>query len=116
MTQTDILTLISLTSPLLVFLASFLAHKLYSHMTPQQQTVVHDLANMVVPAVEQTCSALAGEAKRQEAVRIIGEILTSIGVKNVSSALINAAIEAAVFSMNQGRMTATTVKLPIVKS
>lgn len=101
MTLTEIATLINLLAPLLVFLASFISHKIYASLKPDHQQVVSRIAEMVIPAIEQTCQMFTGEEKRQEAVRQIEAILRGVGLKNVSPVLINAAIEAAVWSLKK---------------
>jgi LL-H family phage holin len=115
MNTDQLFTLITLLMPLVVFLAGIASHFIFARLSPNQQQAVQELAHMVVPAVEQSCSLLNGEGKRQEATRLISELLQATGVKNVPTALISTAIEAAVYGMNQSVMNAQTAKMPAVQ-
>lgn len=77
----------------------------YKHMVqqlPQQKRdLVQQIVNTVVHAVEQQLNDAAKSAdKKQKAVSLIKEILASLHI-NVSDGLIDAMIEAAVYTMNQ---------------
>jgi LL-H family phage holin len=100
--------------PALFYVSTFALHYAYRHLPSSAQSVVKELAGIVVPALEQNASLLNGAAKKQEATRIIQSILASIKIQ-ASPELIDACIEAAVYSLKQSVMTAQTTKLPIQK-
>lgn len=108
-------TLVYLVVSLVLLVVSLLMPKLAASikLSPAQHQVVKEIADMVVPAIEQTCSLLSGPAKLQEATRVIGDLLAAANV-HVSPALISTAIEAAVYAMNQSRSQAVTVLRPAV--
>lgn len=118
MTSEQISTLINLVAPLLIFLASWLAHRVYASLQPSHQQAVKSVADMVIPAIEQQYGDIGtNDQKRAQAVSAITEILNGLGVKGVNPVLIDTAIEAAVYAMKQQQLPAVTQpKLPIVRS
>jgi hypothetical protein len=74
---------------------------------------VTEIANLVVPAIEQNANLLNGFAKKQEATRLIGTILIKLGVQS-SPELTDSCIEAAVYSLKQAVMTSSTTRLPTI--
>jgi LL-H family phage holin len=109
-----IIALINDLVPLIIAAATVVIHRAYLSLPKDVQQKVFDVAQVVVPAVEQSAGMLVGPAKKQQAVVIIGDILGSLGLKNVSPALIDAAIEAAVYAMNSQTMTAQTAKVAVI--
>lgn len=107
-------TLVSLSVPLVAFVASLLAHYVYAHLSPAAKKNVEDLANLAVPAVEQACSLMSGDAKKAEAMRMIGVLGAAFGVK-VDPMIASIAIEAAVHALRQVNVPATpTLIMPVV--
>jgi len=113
MTEAQIVALIVDFLPVLVALAAAI-YRYYGHRSPQaKQQLVSDLANTVVPAIEQACSDMSGEHKKLTAYQNMTGILKSLHV-GVSPALVNLAIESAVYSLNAASGPATDPVLPDV--
>jgi LL-H family phage holin len=113
MNADTLITIVSLATPLLAFLASYLSHMIYQKLPTQDQAAVKQIADLVVPAVEQSASLLSGAGKKQEALRIATSIMNALGIK-MNATLLESAIEAAVYAMNQQRQTSITVMRPAV--
>lgn len=114
MNASTLLAFAVLLAPIIFPLVSLLLQRLASNpkLSPTEQAALMGIAHYVVPAVEQTCGLLGGVSKKAEATRIISNILGDMGV-SLSPAMIETAIESAVYNLNQ--LSQQTVKLPAVR-
>jgi LL-H family phage holin len=99
-TDTRIISLISVLIPFLLALAGWLYQRGVSLLPANKQAVVMQLAQLAVHAAEQVGEGSSGAAKKKIAQDFITSSLASLGLR-VHPAIVDAAIEGLVFSLNQ---------------
>lgn len=105
MSENQVITIITALTPLYPFLfalAAVLFHWLVAKLPRNQQTVLDQVVQVVVKAVEQMGAGKTGLEKKQMAVRMIKEILQDLHI-TVSLTLIDALLEAAVYGIHQSQ-------------
>lgn len=111
MTFTDqlILLLVPILLPPIISLSMVLYQHLIQGLPQRKQALVQQIVNAVVPAVEQgTAKALDGPGKKQAAMQMATVMLKSLHI-NVPQDMISCMIEAAVYTLNQGKNMARTI-------
>lgn len=112
MTETQVLTLITALTPVYPFLfalAAVLFKWLMSILPKDRQAEVNRVVQIVVQGVEQSGADKPGSEKKQIAVAIVNTILNNLRI-TVSPTLVDAMIEAAVYTINQSQ----PINLPVV--
>lgn len=112
MTETQILTIITALTPLYPFLfalAVALFKWLMTKLPKDRQAEINQVIQTVVQGVEQSGAGKSGPEKKQMAVAMVSTILNSLHI-TVSPTLIDAMIEATVYTINQSQ----PVSLPTV--
>jgi LL-H family phage holin len=112
MSENQVITVITALTPLYPFLfalAALLFQRLAAKLPHNQQAMLKQIAQLVVSAVEQMGAGKTGQEKKQMAVDMIENILQSFHI-TISSVLIDALVESAVYGINQGQ----SIKLPPV--
>lgn len=105
MTETQIITIITALTPLYPFLfalAAALFKWLIALLPQDRQAEVSQIIQTVVQGVEQTSTGKSGPEKKQAAVGMVNTILSSLHI-TLSTTLVDAMIEAAVYAINQNQ-------------
>lgn len=111
-TEQIIILIIPLVFPPLVALSALLYQHLLQTVPAKQREIVEKVINTVVAAIEQTAPAtVRNQEKKQAAMNMASEMLAHLNIK-ASPATLSAMIEAAVYSINQGKDAQTNVVQP----
>jgi LL-H family phage holin len=105
MSENQVVTIITALTPLYPFLfalAAVLFHRLVAKLPHNQQTLLNQIVQTAVNAVEQMAAGKTGLEKKRMAIRMIGDILQSLHI-TASPSLIDALIESAVYGINQSK-------------
>jgi LL-H family phage holin len=79
-------------------------YQLLAQRLPEKQRAALDqFAGIAVAKIEQQYSSASGPNKKQLAIELIGDLFKSFGLPIPSTGAIDAAIEAAVFAINQAQ-------------
>lgn len=108
MTQEQIIALVVAATPFLLSLAGVLYEWLAAKLPQNKQPLLMDLVQTGVHAAEQVGAGQSGTAKKKIAETFINDSLTALGLK-IDPALVDAAIEAVVFNLNQPQALAQPV-------
>jgi hypothetical protein len=108
MTQEQTIALIVAASPFLLSFAGVLFEWLAGKLPHNKQPLLMDLVETGVHAAEQVGAGQSGAAKKKIAEDFINASLVSLGLK-INHALIDAAIEAVVFNLNQPQAVVQSV-------
>jgi hypothetical protein len=113
MNDTQIITLASILFPFIVSACAYL----YKRFVPPSEAAklehAKSVVRTVVMGVEQTCSAMQGPDKKEEATRLITQLLNEVNIKP-SPVLVSTLIEQAVYAINQGQDPQATQAVPSV--
>jgi len=90
-----------LSIPLLCALVVWLCHQLVRSLPTQQREALEQFARIAVQKVEQQDSTLSGTAKKQLAVSLVIKLFNTFKIPVPPVEMIDVAIEAAVFLINQ---------------
>ena len=103
------LLLLPIVLPPLTALAALLYQRLLQRLPAQKRTIVEQIVNTVVPAIEQTASdTMSSPQKKQAAMDLASDMLGHLNVR-VSPDLLSGMIEATVFALNQSKNASTVV-------
>ncbi|GCE45191.1 superfamily 6 holin (LLH) [Thermosporothrix hazakensis] len=96
-----VISFLQLATPFVAFLLGVGFTALLGRLPQNVQEAAKIVAAMVVPAIEQVAQDLSNEEKKQQAVERVHGILSALGFRNINDALIDAAIESAVYLLKQ---------------
>ena len=103
------LLLLPIVLPPLTALAALLYQRLLQRLPAQKRTIVEQIVNTVVPAIEQTATdTMSSPQKKQAAMDLASDMLGHLNVR-VSPDLLSGMIEATVFALNQSKNASTVV-------
>ena len=89
--------------PSLTAMAALLYQRMLQGLPAQKRSIVEQIVNTVVPAVEQTAdSAMSSPEKKKAAMDLASGMLGHLNV-NVSPEMLSGMIEATVFALNQSK-------------
>src|SRR5687767_7430179 len=91
--------IVSLAVLILTAVVGWGVRRLYSSIPADKANILNVIAGMVVPAIEQEFKDLENASKRIQAVNKVRLMLHTLGIKNIPDALIETAIESAVFAL-----------------
>ncbi len=114
MSDTQIILAAQYGFPVVVALVAFLYRLILGKLPEAQRQTVERTIAQVVQAVEQSSALVPAQVKKEYATNLVSSLLKKAGVK-ASPEQIDTLIEAAVYAINQGRLTQPTVKMPAVK-
>lgn len=97
--------------PILFALVAVVAKYFWTRLPENQHQLITSIANTAVTAVEQIYSGSPGSDKRMAAENIIVDMLAAMHIK-IAPALIDAAIESAVYALNQQKATTPQTPAP----
>jgi LL-H family phage holin len=92
---------ILLSIPLLCALVVWLCQQLVRSLPTQQRDALEQFARIAVQQVEQQNASLDGTAKKQLAISLVIKLFSTFKISQPPEDIIDAAIEAAVFFINQ---------------
>ncbi len=104
-TDPQIISLTSVLIPFLLALAGWLYQRAVGLLPANKQAVVMQIVQLAVHAAEQIGEGSSGAAKKKIAQDLISSSLASLGLR-VHPAIVDAAIEGLVFSLNQQQSAA----------
>jgi LL-H family phage holin len=93
-----------LSIPLLCALVVWLCYQLVRSLPTQQREALEQFARIAVQKVEQQDSTLSGTAKKQLAIDLVVKLFSTFKIPSPPVEMIDVAIEAAVFAVNQVSM------------
>lgn len=99
-TNAQILALISAIVPVIVSLSAYLYKVLVGKLPVQKQVLLQQVATQAVHMAEQVVGSGNGASKKALVEDTLNSALKSLGLK-VDPALVNSAIEAGVYTLNQ---------------
>ena len=103
------LLLLPIVLPPLTALAALLYQRLLQRLPAQKRTIVEQIVNTVVPAIEQTATdTMSSPQKKQAAMDLASDMLGHLNVR-VSPDMLSGMIEATVFALNQSKNASTVV-------
>jgi hypothetical protein len=106
------LVLLPIVLPPLTALAALLYQRLLQHLPAQKRAIVEQIANTVVPAIEQTATnTMSSPDKKKAAMDLASSMLDHLNV-NVSPDMLSGMIEATVFALNQSKDASKVVVQP----
>ncbi|GHO75891.1 hypothetical protein KSD_36620 [Ktedonobacter sp. SOSP1-85] len=102
-----LIVLLPIVLPPLISVSSVLYKKLIQNLPEQRRSMVEQVVNSVVSAIEQTANDVTTSAdKKQAAVTLVQQVLKELGIP-ASPTTISVMIEAAVYTLNQVSTTST---------
>jgi hypothetical protein len=102
-----LIVLLPIVLPPLISVSSVLYKKLIQNLPEQRRSMVEQVVNSVVSAIEQTANDVTTSAdKKQAAVTLVQQVLKELGIP-ASPTTISVMIEAAVYALNQVSTTST---------
>ncbi|EFH86838.1 phage holin, LLH family [Ktedonobacter racemifer] len=102
-----LIVLLPIVLPPLISVSSVLYKKLIQNLPEQRRSMVEQVVNSVVSAIEQTANDVTTSAdKKQAAVTLVQQVLKELGIP-ASPTTISVMIEAAVYALNQMSTTST---------
>jgi len=97
--------------PILFALIAVVAKYFWTRLPENQHQLITSIANTAVTAVEQIYSGSPGSDKRMAAKNIIVDMLAAMHIK-IAPALIDAAIESAVYALKQNAVAPVAPAAP----
>ncbi|GHO66094.1 hypothetical protein KSC_049860 [Ktedonobacter sp. SOSP1-52] len=102
-----LIVLLPIVLPPLISVSSVLYKKLIQNLPEQRRSMVEQVVNSVVSAIEQTANDVTTSAdKKQAAVTLVQQVLKELGIP-ASPTTISVMIEAAVYALNQAPTAST---------
>ena len=103
------LVLLPIVLPPLTALAALLYQRLLQRLPAQKRALVEQIANTVVPAIEQTATnTMSSPEKKKAAMDLASSMLNHLNVQ-VAPNMLSGMIEATVFALNQSKNASTVV-------
>src|SRR6266571_4343245 len=96
--------------PLLCALVVWLCHQLVQSLPTHQREALEQFARMAVQQIEQQNGSLSGTAKKQLAIDLVVRLFNTFKIPSPPVEMIDVAIEAAVFFINQIPAAMSTAK------
>ena len=102
-----LIVLLPIVLPPLISVSSVLYKKLVQNLPEQRRSIVEQVVNSVVAAIEQTANDVTSSSdKKQAAVTLVQQVLKELGIP-ASPTTISVMIEAAVYAIKQAQTTST---------